>query len=150
MDCIATKFCATWNSNIITLFKDFSANYIVDEDRFPQLLNSAIVSPADLNGIASELTAQDCIWLGRLVGLDDIFLDDTKKNCGDSFECCQRILREWTQRTRRTEATYGQLARALLHETLNKVKVVEKYCVVHQEEQIGKYNINFYTLLARI
>lgn len=91
------------------------------------------------------------MWVGRLLGLEDSLLDDIKEqNCDDMFGCRRSILREWIKRTGPTQATYGQLAQALLHQALNKLKIVEKYCVVGQEEQSGKYNINFYTLLARI
>ena len=117
----------------------------------PHLLKCGNVSEDDLCGLANELTVQDCIWVGRLLGLEDSLLDGIKEeHCDDMFVCRRSILRQWIKRTGTAQATYSQLAQALLHQALKKRKIVQKYCVVHQEEQSGKYNINFYTLLARI
>lgn len=117
----------------------------------PQLLKCGNVSEDDLRGLANELTVQDCIWVGRLLGLEDSLLDHIKEeHCDDAFVCRRSILLQWIKRTGTTQAAYSQLAQALLHQALKKRKIVQKYCVVHQEEQSGKYNINFYILLARI
>ncbi|XP_067037068.1 uncharacterized protein [Acropora muricata] len=94
------------------------------------------ISEYDLCGIVNELTVQDCMWVGRLLGLKDSLLDGIKEQyCNDMFGCRRSILREWIKRTGTTQATYGQLAQALLHQALNKLEIVQKYCVVRQEEQ---------------
>lgn len=100
------------------------------------------VSEDDLRKIANKLTVQDCMWVGRLLGLDDVSLDGIKVELGDDqFGCCHKILCLWIERTGTTKATYHQLARALLHPALHKRDLVEKYCLVHQEQKSGKYII---------
>ena len=88
-----------------------------------------------MNSISKDL-GKCWLWVGRLLGIKDAILDSIKESNSQLYECSVQMLKAWAQMNA-SQATYENLARALLHRAVLKRKIVEDYCLEHQQPQSG-------------
>ena len=80
--------------------------------------------------LADEIPCHRWKVIGRLLGLEDAFLDQIEVNkSSDVYEQCYEMLITWS-RNQAPDATCGQLQQALRNKLIMRNDLVEKYCYV--------------------
>ena len=81
----------------------------------------------ELMSLARDIIGLNWRCVGRALGLEDPDLNQIEADESGSYERCYGMLQKWHQ-TRASDATYENLARALRHETVERLDLVQKYC----------------------